>query len=262
MRITTLIENTVYQSGLIAEHGLSIYIEGEKRILFDTGQSDDFIKNATMLGINLEKIDTVIISHGHYDHAGGLKHFCNINSKAKIYVKEGFFTPKYRDRQKFIGIENIFPQRIIFVKNKTELFSDIFIIPEIKIENNWDTHFEGMFIKTAIGFEVDEFNDELFLVIKKDGKINIISGCSHRGITNIILSAKKEFENPINLVLGGFHTKGWNKERMEKLINNLQNFEINSIGCCHCTGIENYALIKEVFKEKAFYNSTGNIIDF
>ena len=87
MEITTLIENLVYQSGLVAEHGLSFYMEGcHKKILFDTGQSDRFIANAKALGVDLGDVDALIVSHGHYDHTGGLEAFLKINTKAIIYI--------------------------------------------------------------------------------------------------------------------------------------------------------------------------------
>ncbi len=102
MKITTLIENLVYKRGLFSEHGLSIYIEtSNKKILFDTGQSGLFLENAKTLGISIDEIDAVVLSHGHYDHTGGLYLFLEKNSKAKIYAKRGIFTPKFNSHRHF-----------------------------------------------------------------------------------------------------------------------------------------------------------------
>lgn len=95
MRIVTLIENLVYKQGFIAEHGLAIFIETENRkILFDTGQSGLFLQNAQKLGIAIDDIDGLVLSHGHYDHTGGLYPFLEKNSKAKIFAKKRHFHSK------------------------------------------------------------------------------------------------------------------------------------------------------------------------
>ncbi len=265
MKITVLIENTVFSKNLTAEHGLSLLIEMDgKKILFDTGQDGNFIKNAENLGIDMSQVDRVIISHGHYDHAGGLEPFCRINQKASIYIKEGFFTPKYKNKEEFIGIKNdkaLFSHRIRFVKDVTEIYPGFFVIPNIDIKNVWDTHFTNMFIKDSSGFLEDTFTDEQFIVIIRDKKMNIISGCSHRGISNIIQSARTVFQIPIDLVLGGFHLKDADNDLTGKLISELLKYNIGKIGVCHCTGIEKYAIMKESLKDKVFYNFTGNTIE-
>ena len=94
MRIITLIENVINSGNLQAEHGLSLYIETDKqKILFDTGQSDMFIQNAHKLGVNIEDIDSLVLSHGHYDHTGGLYTFLEKNSKAKCMQNKTYLFP-------------------------------------------------------------------------------------------------------------------------------------------------------------------------
>jgi len=106
MKIITLIENHVNSPGLVAEHGLSLYIDtGNKKILFDTGQSGLFIQNAQKLGIDIREIDLLVISHGHYDHTGGLYQFLEVNKKATVYAKKEIFTPKYSGKTRFIGTQ-------------------------------------------------------------------------------------------------------------------------------------------------------------
>lgn len=262
MKVTTLIENTVFRKNLTAEHGLSLLIENNgKKVLFDTGQGSNFISNARSLGVDLTEVDAVAVSHGHYDHAGGLGAFCDLNRSAPIHVKAGFFTPKYHDQNRFIGVEyreTLFKGRIKTVENVVEVIPGAFLVPDIPVANEWDTHNRGLTVKSNGEFRTDHFEDEQFLVVPKDGRLNIISGCSHRGITNIIRSAEELFHLPIGLVLGGFHTSDCDGPTMDQFITELSSRKIGMIGVCHCTGIDKYARIRESFGNDSFYNSTGN----
>ena len=108
--ITTLVENCVYGRKLQAEHGLSLYIEtSEHRLLFDTGASDLFIRNARLLHIDLQKVDYLILSHGHSDHTGGLRHFLELNKQATVVCKREAFSPKFKDER-----PNCFPAYFSF----------------------------------------------------------------------------------------------------------------------------------------------------
>ena len=265
MRIITLIENLVYKQGLVAEHGLAIYLETENRkILFDTGQTGLFIQNAKKLGINIEDIDTLILSHGHYDHTGGLYPFLAKNIKAKVYAKNSIFTPKYSGHNRFIGTlrnEKLLKDRLIDVYTVTEIADGIFIMPEITIHNPVDTHFKGMNRKVGKDFLPDEFDDELFLALKQNEQINIVTACSHRGITNICTTATEHFKLPVGLILGGFHTKNCTAEQSEQIIHYFRQLKPKSIGVCHCTGGEKYAELVKECEAPVFYNFTGNEIN-
>jgi len=262
MRIVTLIENLVYQNGLVAEHGLSIYIETENcKILFDTGQSGLFLQNAFTLGIKIEEIESLVLSHGHYDHTGGLYSFLEKNSKAKIYAKNSIFTPKYSGNSRFIGTpenEERLNNRMIYVDSITEIAENIFIVTDIPISNSIDTHFNGMYKKADGNFIPDEFDDELFLLFKHNNKINIITACSHRGITNICKTATEHFDLPIGLILGGLHMKNSTIEQNEHLIQFFRQIQPESLGVCHCTGIERFAELRKDLESDVFYNFTGN----
>jgi len=264
MKIITLIENLVYKQGLVAEHGLSIYIETENRkILFDTGQSGLILQNAQKLGIDIEDIDSLVLSHGHYDHTGGLYAFLEKNSKAEVYAKNDIFTPKYHGSNRFIGTlrnEKLLKDRLIYVDVPTEIADRVFIVPNIIIRNSLDTNFKGMYKKVGSEFIFDEFDDELFLVLRQNEQINIITACSHRGITNICTTATEMFNLPIGLIFGGFHMKNCSIEQYEHIIQYFNQIHPESIGVCHCTGMEKYSEMIRDCESNLFYNFTGNEI--
>jgi 7,8-dihydropterin-6-yl-methyl-4-(beta-D-ribofuranosyl)aminobenzene 5'-phosphate synthase len=262
MRIVTLIENLAYTQGLVAEHGLSVYIEtGDRKILFDTGQTGLFIQNAQKLGIDIEDIDTLILSHGHYDHTGGLYPFLEKNSQAKVFAKKDIFTPKYHDTNRFIGLvpdEHLLADRFSGVTSVTEIADGVFMMPEIPIRHATDTHFNNLYKKLNGELIPDEFDDELFLVLKQHGQIHIVTACSHRGITNICTAATDYFKLPVGLILGGFHTRNCTVEQYVYITHYLRQLNPKSIGVCHCTGVEKFAEMYHECDVPVFYNFTGN----
>lgn len=261
MKIVTLIENLVYQQGLSAEHGLSIYIEtADSKILFDTGQSGLFLQNAQKMGINIEDIDTLVLSHGHYDHTGGLYPFLEKNKKARVYAKKDIFTPKYKSPNRFIGTPfqiDLLLDRLDYVDKITEIAKNIFVMPEIKIYKPTHTHFEGLYKKIGSELIPDEFDDELFLVLKQENQINIVTACSHRGITNICTTSMDYFQLPVGLILGGFHLKNSTDDQFEQTMEYFRHLQPKSIGVCHCTGVDKYAEIPQNCLSHIFYNYTG-----
>jgi len=264
MRIITLIENLVNRPELLAEHGLSLFIDtGDKKILFDTGQSGLFIQNAQKLGVDISEIDALILSHGHDDHTGGLYPFLKVNKKAMVYAKKEAFIPKYKDKSQFIGTpfnEELLADRLTLVKTITEVVTDIFILPTIELHHDIDTNFSHLFKKEGTSLCPDKFDDELFLVIQKTKHINILTACSHRGITNICTSASTYFKLPVNLILGGFHMKDCGVEQYVHITHYLRNLQPKLIGVCHCTGVERFSEMINECDSKLFYNFTGNEI--
>jgi 7,8-dihydropterin-6-yl-methyl-4-(beta-D-ribofuranosyl)aminobenzene 5'-phosphate synthase len=263
MKIVTLIENLVYQRDLHAEHGLSFYIEAENlKILFDTGQGGNFLHNAKLLGINISDVNYLVISHGHYDHIGGLPYFLEVNSKAKIILKKEALVPKYHN-QKFIGLENnknLPYERFEFIDSVKQLSGTVFIITEIKPHFPEDSHKSDFFTKIDNIFLSDSFEDELFICLKSDDKLTIVSSCSHNGITNIVESVNKFLNLPVKAVIGGFHTKNSTESEINHIAEYFNSNRIEKIGVCHCTGVDNYQLLKHKCNGQTFYNYTGTQI--
>jgi 7,8-dihydropterin-6-yl-methyl-4-(beta-D-ribofuranosyl)aminobenzene 5'-phosphate synthase len=266
MQITTLIENHVELRSLYAEHGLSILIDtGTKKILFDTGQSDKFLFNAMKLGIDIMDIDYVVLSHGHYDHTGGLSAFLNLNKKAIVFCKKEIFISKYDHTNNFIGIvwqDNLFQDRFTFINSITELDDNLFIIPDVIIHHPIDTHFENLRVRIDDSLVADEMQDELFIVIRYEDKINIITACSHRGISNICETANDIFKLPFNLIVGGFHLKNSSQKQYKFIVDYINKLSPLAVGTCHCTGVEKFGSMQKDIKCPVFYNYTGRHIHF
>jgi 7,8-dihydropterin-6-yl-methyl-4-(beta-D-ribofuranosyl)aminobenzene 5'-phosphate synthase len=245
IKVVTLIEDTKINESkdIVGGHGLSLYIERNgQRILFDTGPSSQFIRNSEKLGIDIKKIDLVIISHTHMDHLGGLPFFLWTNKKANVYLsKNALKNQAFRALYSKMG-ERAF-KRIRFVDQSTEIAQDIFIFTEVE---------ERHPIR-------DRVDHEIILVIESNKKLVIFSGCSHGEILNIIGTVTRMFPNIyIKAVIGGFHLTETTKDFVEQIGKEISKYFIERIYTCHCTGVENYRILKTILGAKIEYISTGS----
>lgn len=256
MKITCLIENTTNDPTLTAEHGLSLYIEAaDRKILFDMGQSRAFADNANKLGIDLSKVTTAILSHGHYDHGGGLKHFLEINKNAKVYVSRYAFEPHYNSDGKYIGLDTELAQddRLIFTEDHFAVGNNLSLhsCNEKQAFFNMMTH--GMTVERNGQNFPDTFLHEQYLLIEENGKRILISGCSHKGILDIT-----QWFTP-DVLVGGFHfSKLPIDDKLTEYAKKLDSFG-TEFYTCHCTGTDQYSFMKK-HMQKLNYLSTGNQI--
>ncbi len=265
--VKALIENTAFQPDVHSEHGISFYIHSEKEpVIFDTGQTGAFIDNAQYFGTPLDSIDKVVISHGHYDHTGGLQNFLNHNPKAKVFLKKETLVPKFshsygETRQlnlPLIETFNAFKDNFVFLSENTWITETIMAVTDIKTLVKFENDDVHLTWENNGVVEKDPFLDELFLILIDGDSMNIITGCAHRGIINSILTAQKLFpDKKINHVMGGFHLRNKSTERVELVIRELNKLNILQLGVCHCTGIDEYAKLKHEFHGKTRYISTG-----
>lgn len=257
MKIVTLLENTPGANALCKfEHGLSFYIETENhKMLFDTGASEFFSENAAILDIDLTAIDLVVLSHGHFDHAGGIPKLHKINPKVKI-IAQNTCKENHYNGDKFIGIDAAIPS----FDQWHEISGDLKVDDELYIftgvegkkypaRGNFTMTKEVAGVKTQ-----DDFTHEQNLVIKENGKTVLLCGCAHNGIINILDHYHKLFNAYPDIVIGGFHLKL--DEYTEADFANVKAIaeELKKLPCKfytgHCTGPIAYPVLKEIMGEQ------------
>ena len=295
MRIINLVENTEGASGCGVEHGLCFYIETEKhKLLMDTGQTGLLLENAEKLGIDLTQVDTVVLSHGHYDHGGGILPFAKINPTAKIYVPEKAFGEYYsmnKDGEPhYIGLAKEIQElpQVVKVSAKASLEAK----PETKPEASEEAKaadgiyriddelalFSGIGSehvipstnqrlkkKTEDGFVQDDFAHEQCLVISEGVKKVLLSGCAHHGILNIMDRYCELFGEEPDFVISGFHMMkkhNYSDEDINMIIDTalaLRQYK-TVFYTGHCTGVEPYNAMKKLMGDQLHYVHSGDEI--
>ena len=261
MKWTVLSDNRTNDSQLETEHGLSIMLETEKhRILLDTGASDVFIRNAEKIGLDLSTVDFVFLSHGHSDHAGGLRFFMDINDKAKVIVSPHALSEKFYSRRKNLhSITTQWPEgtneRWLIVDKTCKIDEGLYIIahiPKIYPMPQGNNH---LFVEDGNDYIPDDFRHELALYTEG----LLFTGCAHSGLENIIAA----YPYPVNAVVGGFHLLD-DHETEDELLNLRQrlkkNYPKTTFYTSHCTGNAVYSILKDVMGDQIQSFSCGTKI--
>lgn len=202
MYIRVLMENTAACPDVLCEHGLSLFIvAGGRQILFDAGQSGAFADNALKLGVDLSAVDLCILSHGHYDHSGGITKFLEINDHAPVFMHRCAAEPHYNGTEKYIGIDPALAAhpRVIFTDDEYEINDALRLTACAGCRAAYPDSAQGMSVKTGEGFTPDTFAHEQYLIIEENGRRIVVSGCSHKGVLNIA-----SWLSP-DVLIGGFH---------------------------------------------------------
>ena len=263
MIVTTLMENTTSAECFTAEHGLSIYIETKGRvILFDSGPSGAFADNAAKLGVDLAKVEMAVLSHGHYDHGGGLRRFMEKNKTAPIYMSAYAFEPHLKNSgTEDIGLDPALQGagQIRFINGETKLAEGITLYDCNDRELMCPIDTSGMEVKRDGALYPEDFRHEQYLLIEEDGKRVLFSGCSHKGILNIAGWFRPD------VLIGGFHYMGVSldeagKKRLTEAAEILCSYPtVYYTG--HCTGAEQYEFMKQLMGERLHYIATGSRVE-
>ncbi len=271
MKVHVLVDNTSIPEGPEGEHGLSLFIEsGESKILFDTGQGDRFVRNAREAGINLSEVQAAVVSHGHYDHGGGIVHFLNVNKTAPIYVHKDAFRPHLALRDGKCTDIGLNPDlknnnRIILTDGTIEIAEGFTLFGNVGSRYSLPSGNKNLLTGTEDDCLPDDFTHEQNLIIEEDGKAVLITGCSHRGIANIVARAEEILGRFPDTVIGGFHLRIVSgdagnesdiRETSEVLLQTGAQFYTG-----HCTDENAYKKMKEVLNEKLGKMGTGNVFE-
>lgn len=211
MRIISLIENTPGHAGCCYEHGLSVYIEtAHHKILADTGASDGFLHNAGLLGVDLGAVDTLFLSHGHYDHAGGILAFAAVNPNAAVYMQRTAGLDYYALEAagpRYIGIDKAILglPKLHLLDGDFTLDEEVSMLAGIDGRRCWSKSNLELKRREGETFCQDSFDHEQVLVVRQAGKYVLFSGCAHNGILNVLDRFRAAYGRDPDMVISGFH---------------------------------------------------------
>jgi len=274
MKLTILVED-LKTEGFKTEHGLSIHIQnGADAYLLDTGKSGKFIANAKKLGIDISAVKAVFISHNHYDHIGGLKAFFAVNDTAKVYIKKEAKIRTYAKEPFGIipvdggpSVMKKYSDRFCFFEEAITV-DGIDLVSDTVGEKHYFCQDDRLLRKVEGQFVPDDFSHELFVVIKSEGHVHVLSPCSHRGIVNILNTAKTKYGLPIGTVIAGLHmTKNGGKamncseEYLSDVLAQLAQLKPTQLFTGHCTGMYAYKRLKAEWCDGIDYAKTGDVFE-
>jgi 7,8-dihydropterin-6-yl-methyl-4-(beta-D-ribofuranosyl)aminobenzene 5'-phosphate synthase len=271
--ITILVDNQASED-LAAEHGFSAWIEAAgKKLLFDTGQGPALASNLGGLGVTLRSTDFLILSHGHYDHTGGVPLVIENAPAVHVYCHPTATSPRYAIRDgaaKAIGLpqasrlalERLSQERLHWTTRALEITPGVGLTGPIPRLTDYED-VGGPFFLDAEGKHPDPIHDDMALWIRSEKGLVVILGCGHAGVINTLTHALRvSGASRIHAVLGGFHLREASEARMDYTLSALGKFAPDVIIPCHCTGERPMQELKRAFGARVHLGSAGAIHDF
>jgi 7,8-dihydropterin-6-yl-methyl-4-(beta-D-ribofuranosyl)aminobenzene 5'-phosphate synthase len=274
LRLTAVVDNLAQREGLLAEHGLAFFVEADdSRILFDTGQGDALWQNARELGVPLDRLDAIVLSHGHYDHTGALAEVLKQAPAAAIYLHPAAAEPKYLRNasppHRYAGIPvagrrslEAASGRVVWTQAPQAVTPGVTVTGEIPRR----TAFEdtgGPFFRDAACETEDSVPDDQALVLETVAGVVVLLGCAHAGVVNT-LERVAEIANrsQILAVAGGMHLRSASEDRLRKTADALEAFGAGTILPCHCTGANALAFLEPRFGRRLRECFAGCSLEF
>lgn len=280
MIVTALVDNSRLENrpDLGVERGLSLHISTMgKQLLFDAGSGQTFCDNAARLGIRIQDVDAVAISHRHHDHCNGVSHFIERNTSASIYFRDcesqdyrfkafGFSSNVGIDKG-LLGKNN---SQLNLIQDTTEILPNVFLITNINQKYPQPKGNQYLYTESENGCQHDSFDHELMMVVKEEDGLIVFTGCAHNGVLNMVDTAVTLFpDTRIKAVVGGFHlvglpvfnSIGGSKEDIREIGKQLLSYPIDKLYTGHCTGMKAFGLLKEVLGDKLEHLPTGRRVD-
>ncbi len=276
-RVIVLCENTAGPAlGVLGEHGFAVLIErGSESILFDTGQGHTIVHNAACLKKDLSRTGRVALSHGHYDHTGGLKHVLQLTGPVNVYAHPAIFTERFAAIKKDTetayrnvgiaveqaGLEAL-GARFVFNTSFTEIDTGIYLTGEVPRITVFEKNDRRLVIQQDGRSAQDIILDDQSLVIESAGGLAVILGCAHSGVINTLNHITAQLPGkPIHTVIGGTHIGFLSGAQLKKTIEQLKQFDLKRFGASHCTGLAPAMKLMQAFGKKFFFANAGSVVD-
>ena len=273
LQITALLDNQLTgRKDLLCEHGLSLYVVSDgTAILFDCGSSEKMLYNAKKLGVDLRKLGAVVLSHAHYDHAGGFRFLAEQYPVGRVYTGPGFFEPKYARadnccKNLSAGFDEGYleEQGIAHstVDGVAEILPGIYAISGFPRREPIETIPDRFLRLTKEGFAADDFRDELCLALETHEGIVVLVGCAHPGILNMTRHVGSVLGKPIRAVFGGTHLVEADTPRVQRTVEELGRMGVTLLGMSHCSGESAESLIRQRDDIAACHLGPGDCVYF
>jgi len=274
VRLTILCENSVGRPlGLIGEHGFSCHLETPSgNYLFDTGSGLGIAANARLLNLKLNDLQGIVLSHGHYDHVGGLSKVLAQTGPIDVYAHPELFIPRYSlagSEQRVIGVPDSQTEleqlgaRFHFSKDPVELTPELVISGEIARTTDFENGDPKLCCAGKDGIlNPDPLADDLSLLINTEQGLSVLLGCAHAGLINILEHARSlSGQQDIHAIVGGTHLMFYDDLQFQQTLERLDGYQIEKLGAAHCTGLPQAARLAEHFKDRFFFASVGSTLE-